>query len=319
LGRIKRLAIVVALVAGAQTPSLAGAEDLIGTDRTAPPAASEESVPATLSGTLKKVRDSATLTIGYREASFPFSFVRQGSARPLGYSVDLCIGIVDEIARELNGMVIRIAYEPVTSDTRIAAVTSGKVDLECGSTTANAERARSVAFSPIIYVAGTKLLVKRSSGIGSYRDLSGKTLVVTSGTTNEAAMKQLNDKYRLGIAIVAARDHDASYAMLAGGQADAFATDDVLLYGFVAARAAQATMAVVGDFITYEPYGIMFRRDDPQMAAAVSRAFLAMAQQRALGRIYRRWFLQPTPTGELLGLPMSAQLTEVFRGMGEDD
>jgi glutamate/aspartate transport system substrate-binding protein len=310
--------IVIALVIAAACFPVR-AEDMIGADRTAPPPASEESVPAVLSGTLKQVRERGAVTIGFRAASFPFSFVKQGSAQPLGYSVDLCLGIVDEIVRALNGAAIRTAYAPVTPDTRIAAVMSGQVDLECGSTTANAERQNSVAFSPIIYVAGTKLLVKRSSGIGSYRDLRGRTLVVTSGTTNEAAMKQLNDKYGLGIAIVSARDHDASYTMLAASQADAFATDDVLLYGLVAAKAAQATMAVVGDFITYEPYGIMFRRDDPQMAAVVSRAFRTMAQRRALAATYRRWFLQPTPTGELLNLPMSVQLAEVFRAMGAED
>lgn len=311
--------IAFALVIAASLQAPARTEDMIGTDRTAPPAANEASVPAVLSGTLKQVRERGVVTIGYREASFPFSFVRPGSAQPLGYSIDLCAGIVEEIVRALNGAAIRTAYEPMTSDTRIAAVTSGKVDLECGSTTANAERQKSVAFSPIIYVAGTKLLVRRSSGIGSYRDLRGKTLVVTSGTTNEAALRQLNAKYGLGITIVSARDHDASYAMLADHKADAFATDDVLLYGFIAARKSQATMAVVGDFITYEPYGIMFRRDDPLMAAAVSRAFQAMAQRRALTATYRRWFLQPAPTGEFLNLPMSVQLAEVFRGMGAED
>ena len=209
-----------------------------GADLTAPPPASEENIPAVLSGTLKKVRDSGVITIGYREASFPFSFVRPGAPRPLGYSIDLCLGVVEEIVRELHGEAIRVAYAPVTSETRIEAVRSGAVDLECGSTTGNIERQKSVAFSPIIYVAGTKLLVKRASGIRSYHDLGGKTLVVTSGTTNEAAMKQLNDKYRLGITIVAARDHDESYAMLADGRADAFATDDVLLYGFIAAKKA---------------------------------------------------------------------------------
>ena len=309
---------VVAGIVGASTVR-AGAEDLGGADRTAPPPASEENTPAVLSGTLKKVRETGVVTIGYREASFPFSFVRAGSAQPLGYSIDLCLGIVEEIVRELHGNPTRIAYQPVTSETRLEAVMSGKVDLECGSTTGNAERQKSVAFSPIVYVAGTKLLVKRGAGIDSYRDLGGKTLVVTAGTTNEAAMKQLNGKYRLGIDIVSARDHDASFAMLADGKADAFATDDVLLYGLIAARKAQDTMAVVGDFITYEPYGIMFRRDDPLMAAAVTRAFLFMAQTRALANAYRRWFLQPTPTGEILNLPMSVQLTEVFRGMGAED
>jgi glutamate/aspartate transport system substrate-binding protein len=295
------------------------AEDMSGADLTAPPPASEENIPAVLSGTLKKVRDSGAITIGYREASFPFSFVRPGAPRPLGYSIDLCLGVIEEIVRELHGEAIRVAFAPVTSDTRIEAVRSGAVDLECGSTTGNFERQKSVAFSPIIYVAGTKLMVKRASGIRSYHDLGGKTLVVTSGTTNEAAMKQLNDKYRLGITVVAARDHDESYAMLADGRADAFATDDVLLYGFIAAKKAAATLAVVGDFITYEPYGLMFRRDDPLMAAAVTRAFTTMARTRALAGAYRRWFLQPAPTGELLNLPMSVQLTEVFRGMGAED
>jgi glutamate/aspartate transport system substrate-binding protein len=313
-------AFAVALVAGLLASAVdAAAEDMGGADLTAPPVATEENIPAVLTGTLKKVHDSGTITIGFREASFPFSFERPGAERPLGYSIDLCLGVVAEIVRELHGEPIRVAYTMVTSETRIEAVKSGAVDLECGSTTSNVERQKSVAFSPIVYVAGTKLLVKRTSGIGSYRDLGGKTLVVTSGTTNEAAMKQLNDKYRLGITIVSARDHDESYAMLVDGKADAFATDDVLLYGFIASKKASATLAVVGDFITYEPYGIMFRRDDPLMATAVTRAFATMAQTRALTAAYRRWFLQPAPTGELLNLPMSVQLTEVFRGMGAED
>lgn len=298
----------------------AGAEDLNGgADRMAPPPATEANTPEALTGTLKKVRDSGVVTIGYREASFPFSYVRPGASEPIGYSIDLCRGVVDEIVRELNGAPVRIAFVSVTADTRMDAVKSGKADLECGSTTSNTERQKSIAFSPIMYVAGTKLLVRRGSGIGSYRGLRGKTLVVTSGTTNETAMRQLNDKYKLGITIVAARDHDESYAMLADRKADAFATDDVLLYGFIAAKKAEATMQVVGDFITYEPYGLMFRRDDPQMAAAVTRAFTIMAEQRTLASVYGRWFLQRTPTGELLNLPMSVQLAEVFRGMGEED
>ena len=317
----KTISFATALTLAIQALSMvrAGAEDLIGADLTAPPPATEESMPAVLSGTLKKVRDSGTVVIGYREASFPFSFLRPDVPRPFGYSIDLCLGVVEEIVRELGGSPVRVEVVPVTADTRVDAVMSGKVDLECGSTTSNAERQRSVAFSPIIYVAGTKLLVKRSSGIGSYRDLGGKTLVVTSGTTNEAAMKQLNDRFKLGIIIVSARDHDESYSMLADGKADAFATDDVLLYGFIVARKAEAVMAVVGDFITYEPYGLMFRRDDPLMAAAVTRAFLAMAQTRRLAATYRRWFLEPGPDGASLNLPMSVQLSEAFRGLGEED
>jgi glutamate/aspartate transport system substrate-binding protein len=312
-------AIALAVVGLIFAASMALAEDMGGADLTAPAPPGEDDIPAVLTGTLKKVRDSGTITLGYREASFPFSYVRKEMAEPLGYSIDLCRGIVDEVVRELNGNPTRIAFEPVTSETRIEAVTSGKVDLECGSTTSNLERQRNVAFSPIIYVAGTKLMVKRGSGISSYKDLGGKTLVVTAGTTNEAAMKLLNAKYKLGISIVSASDHEESYTRLAEGKADAFATDDVLLYGFIIAKKAQASMEVVGDFITYEPYGIMFRKDDPQMQAAVMRAFTVMARSRTLPTIYRKWFLDRTPTGEAIDLPISAQLAETFRNLGLED
>jgi glutamate/aspartate transport system substrate-binding protein len=293
------------------------AEDLSGANKAAPPPATEENTPAVLTGTLKKIRDAGTVTIGYREASFPFSYVRQGGA-PIGYSIDLCLGIVDEIKRELNGAPVKIAYQLVTAETRMDAVAGGKVDLECGSTTSNVERQKKVAFSPIIFVAGTKLLVKRASGIASYRDLAGKTLVVTSGTTNDAAMHLLNDKYKLGIVIVEGKDHQESYDLLVSGKADAFATDDVLLYGFIAANHTQSTVAVVGDFLTYEPYGVMFRKDDPQTRDAVERAFSTMAQTGTLVATYRKWFLQATPTGEVLDLPPSLQLTESFRALGVD-
>jgi ABC-type amino acid transport substrate-binding protein len=311
------LACAAWLLALTVVPALA--EDTGGADLTTAPAASEDTMPAELGGTLKNVHESGVVTLGYREASFPFSFIRAGTSEPQGYSIDLCRGVVAEIARELGGTPVRIAYQPVTAETRIDAVVSGKVDLECGSTTSNLERQKRVAFSPIIYVAGTKLLVKRASGIGSYRDLTGKILVVTAGTTNETAMKRLNDKYKLGITIVSAPDHDASYAMLEAGKADAFATDDVLLSGFVSSKQAEAVMAVVGDLITYEPYGLMYRKDDPEMAAAVARAFSTMARTRMLFGAYQSWFLQPTPTGERLNLPISPQLAETFRMLGADD
>jgi glutamate/aspartate transport system substrate-binding protein len=301
------------------TTSAALAEDTNGADLTAPPAVNEDNAPAVLTGTLKKVRDSGEIVIGYREASFPFSYVGKDSSRPLGYSIDLCQGVVDEIARELGGAPMRAVYSLVTSESRIEAVASDKIDLECGSTTGNVERQKTVAFSPVMFVAGTKLLVKKGSGVNSYRDLTGKTLVVTAGTTNETAMKLLNEKYKLGIQIVSGRDHEESYGLLADGKADAFATDDVLLYGFIARKNAAATMAVVGDYITYEAYGIMFRKDDPEMAGAVARAFTAMARDRRLVATYHKWFLQPTPTGERIDLPISLQLTEAWRALGVDD
>jgi glutamate/aspartate transport system substrate-binding protein len=314
---MSRARLILALAFGWAGPVLA--EDIGGADLSAPPVTNAEALPATLSGTLANVRASGVMTLGYRDASFPFSYVRPESAEPLGYSIDLCKGVVDEVSRELQGAPVRIAFAQLTSDTRIEAVTSGKVDLECGSTTDNLDREKLVAFSPLIFVAGTKLLAPRGGAIRSFRDLTGKTLVVTSGTTNEAAMRALNDKYKLGITIVAAPDHDASFDMLAAGKADAFATDDVLLSGLIVARHAGATMEVVGDFLSYEPYGLMFRKDDPDMADVVRRAFAAMASDGQLVAAYHKWFLGRTPTGEEIDLPMSLQLTQALRAMGVDE
>jgi glutamate/aspartate transport system substrate-binding protein len=309
------LAVVLAVMAASPAP----AEDLDGADLTAPPMIDADALPATLAGTLAKVRANGTITLGYRDASFPFSYVRPDKPEPMGYSIDLCKGVVGEIVREFQGVPVKIVFAPVTSDTRIDAVTSDKVDLECGSTTDNIERRKSVAFSPLIFVAGTKLLTRRDSGIRTLRDLTGRMLVVTSGTTNERAMRNANDKYKLGITIVSAADHEASYDVLASGKADAFATDDVLLNGLIVSHNAGATMQVVGDFLTYEPYGLMYRKDDPQMSGLVRRAFAAMASDGELVANYHKWFLSPTPTGENIELPMSLQLTEALRAMGVDD
>src|SRR5208337_4764008 len=176
-----------------------------------------------LTGTLKKIKDSKVITLGYRESSIPFSYLNK-PGDPIGYSIDLCNAVVDETAKELEGIEIAVNYKKVTAEDRIPAVSSGEIDLECGSTTANFERKRKVAFSPIFFVAGTKLLVPHSSDIASYRDLRGKTVVVTAGTTNEAALRALSDKQQLGVKFVVGPDHDRSFAMLKEGKADAFAT-----------------------------------------------------------------------------------------------
>src|SRR5271166_5411271 len=157
-----------------------------------------------LLGTLRKVHDTGVITLGYREASVPFSF-RDPAGRPVGYSIDLCNEIVDDIASELDNQAIEVKYKPVTAESRIPALQSGEIDLECGSTTSNHTRQKQVAFSPVFFVAGTKLLVRRGSHINSYRDLRGKTLVVTAGTTNEAAIRALDEKENLGIDIIVAQ------------------------------------------------------------------------------------------------------------------
>ena len=271
-----------------------------------------------LTGTLKKIKDSKTVTLGYRESSIPFSYVNK-VGEPIGYSMDLCNAVVDEVSKELEGVEIAVRYKKVTAETRIPAVSSDEVDLECGSTTANFERKKEVAFSPIFFVAGTKLLVPRSSSISSYRDLRDKTVVVTAGTTNEAAVRAISEKQHLGIKLLVGTDHAESFAMLKEGKADAFATDDVLLYGLAATTKSGDRYHVVGEYLSYDPYGLMYRKDDPEFAAIVDRTFSRLAQSRELVQLYNKWFQQRLPTGETLDLPMSPQLEEIFRVEGVPD
>ena len=271
-----------------------------------------------LSGTLKKIKDTLAITLGYRESSLPFSYLNK-RAQPIGYSLDLCREIVEQASTELDGMDIKVALAPVTSADRFDKVKAGDIDLECGSTTSNLQRQKEVAFSPVFFVAGTKLMVPKASKIASYRDLAGKTVVVTAGTTNEAALRTISDRQKLAINIVTTRDHADSFAVLEAGKADAFATDDVLLYGIIATEPRARDMKVVGEYLSYDPYGLVFRRGDPGFAAVVNSAFTRMAADRRLTELYNKWFLRRLPTGETLNLPMSPQLEEVFSVLGTPD
>jgi ABC-type amino acid transport substrate-binding protein len=274
------------------------------------PAAADE-----LTGTLKKIRETGAITIGYRESSIPLSYLNARN-QPIGYSIDLCLEIVDDVSAELDGREIEVKYKKVTSEDRIAAVTSGAVDIECGSTTNNLQRQKQVAFSPIFFVSGTKLMVKRDSKIASYRDLKDKSVVVTTGTTNEAAVRTLSEKQKLNITIVTAKDHAESFETVRAGKAQAFATDDVLLYGLIATTKSDKDYMVVGEYLSYDPYGLMFRKDDPDFAEVVARTFRRLAEARQLAWIYDRWFQKRLPTGERLNLAMSPQLEEIFRVLG---
>jgi glutamate/aspartate transport system substrate-binding protein len=250
--------------------------------------------------------------LGYREASPPFSFLDQ-SNRPIGYSLELCEAIVEEIGTAVDDDALKIEYVKVTSESRIPAVLESKIDLECGSTTANAERAQRVAFSPLIFVAGTKLMVPKTAPVSSITDLKGKTVVVTKGTTNEQAIAAADKKFALGLTIVTADDHEQSYQILAEGKAQAFATDDILLYGLIARHKAQDRFKVVGDYLSYDPYGIMFRKGEPPLSAVVERTFRKLATNGDLVPLYNKWFMSRLPTGERLRVPISLQLEEAFK------
>jgi len=269
-----------------------------------------------LSPTLARIKNANVVHLGYRESSPPFSFLDQ-AGRPIGYSLELCEAVVDEIGIEVDEPELKIAYVKVTSDDRIQAVLQDKIDLECGSTTANSDRAKQVAFSPLMFVAGTKLMVPKASALQTVTDLKGKTVVVTKGTTNEQAMHAADKKFSLGLNIVTSPDHEQSYQMLADGKVDAFATDDILLYGLIARHKSQDKFRVTGDYLSYDPYGIMFKKGEPQLSAVVERAFRKLGSNHDLIPLYEKWFTRRLPTGERLNVAISPQLEEAFHSMDD--
>src|SRR5215469_929726 len=269
-----------------------------------------------LSPTLANIKKNHVVHLGYRESSPPFSFLDQAN-RPIGYSLELCEAVVDEIGVEVDDPNLKIEYVKVTSDDRIQAVLQNKIDLECGSTTANAERAKQVAFSPLMFVAGTKLMVAKASGIAAVTDLKGRSVVVTKGTTNEQAMHNADRKFALGLNIITAEDHEQSYQMLVDGKVDAFATDDILLYGLIARHKSQDKFRVTGDYLSYDPYGIMFRKGEAQLSAVVERTFRKLGSNHDLLPLYNKWFVSRLPTGERLNVGISPQLEDAFRAMDD--
>jgi ABC-type amino acid transport substrate-binding protein len=283
----------------------------------APAARSQDAVGVEqLIGTLKKIATTKTVTLGYRDASIPFSYLN-AVRKPIGYSIDICHEIVGDIRAELGDDSIQVKYFAVDTETRIPRVVDGTVDLDCGTTTNNAERRKQVAFSPITFVSGTKLLVKRSSNLRSYGDLKGRIVAVTPASTNEAAIKTLNAREGLNISILVVPGNTQAFEAVIAGKADAWAGDDALLYATAAESKNPDNFAVLDQFLSYDPYGIMYRKDDPALDALVKRSFERMAEARELARIYDQWFLHKLPSGRTLGLSMSPQLESIFESLGQ--
>ncbi len=265
-----------------------------------------------LTGTLKKIKDSGVITLGVRETSIPFSYL-DDKQQPIGYSIDLCMAIVEEVKKELMMPTLKVNTNPVTSQTRIPLMSNGTIDMECGSTTNNLTRQKQVAFAPVTFVTGTKLVVKKTAKIKSYKDLKGKTVVVTQGTTNERTIKALSDKENLNIKFLNAKDHAESFLTVESGRAAAFAMDDVLLYGLIAKAKKPKDFDVVGDYLSYDPYGIMFRKNDADFAIIANRALAALMRSGEINKIYDKWFIGKLPSGETIGMPMSPLLKVGFQ------
>jgi glutamate/aspartate transport system substrate-binding protein len=263
--------------------------------------------------TLKKIKETGVIKIGHRDASIPFSYL-DDNQKPIGYGVDICMKIVDAVKAELKMPDLKVEFVPVTSQTRIPILTGGNIDLECGSTTNSIERQKQVAYAPTYFMTGTKLIVKKSSGIKGYDDLKGKTVVYTQGTTNERAMKAYNDEKKLGINFIPAKDHAESFLAVQTDRAAAFPMDDILLYSLRASAKNPADFAVVGEFLSDDPYGIMLRKDDPAFKKLVDEAVTGLYKSGEINKIYTQWFESAIPPkGINLGFPMSDALKELIK------
>lgn len=263
--------------------------------------------------TLQKIAATGRITLAYRESSVPFSYL-DGPDKPIGFGVDIYAHVLDAVSRATGRRDLDVRWQAVTSQNRMPLVANGTVDLECGSTTHTRSREKSVAFAINYFYTGTRLLVKKSSGVRGFADLGGKTVVVTTGTTNFKLMRKFNLDKGLGMDLLAGKDHADSLLLVEADRAAAFAMDDILLYGLILNAKHPEQLQVVGEPLQVEPYACMLRKDDPAFKQLVDDVIVGLMQSGEFEKIYRRWFLSPIPPrGRSLALPMSPQLRENLR------
>jgi len=263
-------------------------------------------------GVLERVRSGGPLVLAHRESSVPFSYVHEG--KPMGYTLDLCLHIA-EVVRKKTGMKnMPVQLVQVTPANRIEMVKTGKADMECGSTTNNAERRKDVAFTIPHFITGARLLVPAASTVTRMEDLEGKKLVSTKGTTPYKAAEQANRERLMRIQLVEAPDHEAAVIMVEKGQADAFLMDDVLLYALASKRPDPQAFKVVGRFVTTEPLAIMLPKDDPEFKALVDQEMRRLVLSGEIHAIYDKWFMRPIPpNNRALNLPESYLLRDFWK------
>lgn len=262
--------------------------------------------------TLKKIRDSGAVTLGYREASFGFSYV-DGGPKPIGYSLDICQRILETVKAELKLPNLEVRYQPVTSQNRIPLVANGTVDIECGSTTNLVERQKDVAFSPDIFRYNVRMAVKANSGIKSIADLQGKTVVTTAGTTSFRLLRLADRGKNLEVNQLAGKDHTESFLLVDSGRAAAFVLDDILLAGQIANARNPKDFLIVGESLRTENQSLMFRKDDPDFKALVDRVVTGMMKSGEMERLYNKWFMSPIPPkGININYPMNAETRDAF-------
>lgn len=265
-------------------------------------------VAAELYGTLKKIKDTGTIVMGHREASIPFSYM-DSKGQPIGYSVELCGRIIDKIKAELKMPNLKVELKPVTSQTRIPLLANRTIDIECGSTTNNLTRSKQIDYLAVTFITGTKLAVKKGSTIKEIEDLNGKAIALSLGTTNEKAVKRVAKAKGLKIKYHMVKDHPQGWLALETGRVDAYATDDVLLYGLISKSKNPGGYKVVGRFLSYDPYGIMVRRDDSAMRLLGNTVLADLMRSGEMQKIYDKWF-NPGPTN--IQMPISSTLKKAY-------
>jgi glutamate/aspartate transport system substrate-binding protein len=273
--------------------------------------------PVAHAQTLDKVKASGSIAVAYRESSIPFSYL-DDKAQPTGFGWEICSRIVDEVKKATGRADLKITTQAVTSANRIPLLVNGTIDIECGSTTNNSDRAKQVAFATNYFYTGTRLLVKASSPIMSVADLKGRKVVSTTGTTNFRIMRALNDERKIGFELIGAKDHAESQLVVASGRADAFAMDDILLYGLAASSANPREWTVVGESIQVEPYAIMLRKDDPTFKTLVDGVLARLMDSGEFEKMYMRWFQSPIPPkGVNLNAPMPKELRDNLKAKSD--
>jgi glutamate/aspartate transport system substrate-binding protein len=271
------------------------------------PAQAQESL------TLKKIKETSTITLGHRESSIPFSYY-DDKQQVIGYSHELMLKVVDDIKANLKLAKLDTKLMPVTSANRITLIQNGTVDIECGSTTNNTERQKQVAFSTTIFVIGTKLMAKNNSGIKDFPDLNGKNVVTTAGTTSERILRKMNDEKKMGMNVISAKDHGEAFLTLETGRAVAFMMDDALLYGEIAKAKKASDWVVTGTAQSKEAYGCMLRKDDPEFKKLVDASLTKAMTSGDAEKIYAKWFMNPIPPKGLnLNMVLSDEMKATFK------
>src|SRR6202051_2163239 len=266
-----------------------------------------------LTGTLKKIKETGTITIGFRDSSIPFSYL-DDNQKPIGFAIDICYKIVEAVKQELKLDKLAVEFNSVTSSTRIPLLANGTIDLECGSTTNNADRLKQVAFTNTHFLTATRFVSKKSSKLNSIDDLKDRSVVATSGTTNIKQLNEANAARKLGINIIQAKDHAEAFLMVETDRAVAFVMDDILLASFVTGSKEPDAYVISTDaFSKPEHCGIMLRKDDPAFKKVVDGATSALYQSAEGPKLYDKWFMQKIPPKGLnLNVPMGAELKKAF-------